>query len=450
MQRLKDQHAAESRAMRAEARLAAALESDKRQRQHHETAAASWSKERAAMSEALEAARAEHRNSMAGLQRELRLARDALREERQRSNTLVRQIKSNTAMLTRLESIESSLQREDLGRAAQRSSRPTSHRAAAARPPARQQRPHTAGPEIRHEQGGPAATNASDGPNMEGRQEMPERSGDPGVESEEAAAGGVDTGPAKTLQLEGGADAVGERDTLADGDVVVLVPTPEPTIPPSRASSAIAASTSRVAAPRVGNGVSTPPQKQPPWSAHPADAVDTITAQVQAAIAAAADQVARAGASGGSPGGSWYGENAANASPRKLGGWSSARHSGRTRTGSALETVRLTTRHRSDVDRSMQQHRAGHRPSTATGGTSTATWGASMSPRPSSGFGTAARGRLVLGGGFTVNRKSVMELREKEAGPGTHFAGVTPDGSQNDPGPRRRPSSRGYGYETRR
>jgi hypothetical protein len=60
------------------------------------------------------------------------------------------------------------------------------------------------------------------------------------------------------------------------------------------------------------------------------------------------------------------------------------------------------------------------------------------------------RKRLIFGGGFTVHRKSVMDLREKEAGRGA-FRAPTYTGAHNpetyqDTGQQRSVSSHGHGF----
>lgn len=132
--------------------------------------------------------------------------------------------------------------------------------------------------------------------------------------------------------------------------------------------------------------------------------VDSITAQVQAAIAAAAEQVARAGETGdqgwspagrmihaaaslGGGGGGVSPTVSPTRVPRAGRPWSSAE------TAEDLEVMRRLS--------------VGHRPSTPPTGVPHGTAGGGQRPR-----------RLIFGGGYAVRRKSVMELREKEAGRG--------------------------------
>jgi hypothetical protein len=465
MQHLKDRHAAEARAARAEAQLAAALETVERQRARHDAAAAAWSKEKATLAAQLEAARLEHRNGAYGLQRDLRQARDALAGERGRSNKLVKQMKKNTAMLQRLEQIESTLHHEDQRAATTATSTKQQQQQQ------QQRRPHTSAGTVSQR-----VTSGGGGGEGDGE-------GDVAFIDVAAGEGGVDT--AATNAAAGG-DGNGDGDDLFDVEyTLTAAPAPERHhttrdgpggVNPRRTSSAGAARSQGGAVSMGANGAAPHysgysdrvaqrsvtlgagrPAAAAAAAAHGGSAggasrhghghgrpasgvgvggggspspVDAITAQVQAAIAAAADQVARAGETdAASPGmmtmNGYEGGGGGGGSPTQ----------GRPRGGGRASMPAETAE---DVEVMMRRVGVGdHRPRTAPTHTV-----------PTSFVGQ--RKRLIFGGGFTVHRKSVMDLREKEAGRGA-FRAPTYTGAHNpetyqDTGQQRSVSSHGHGF----
>jgi hypothetical protein len=452
MQHLRDRQASETY-------LAKALEGAERQRARHAAAATAWEKERQTLADQLDAARAEQCTRGYGLQCDLRQARDALEEERRRSDKLVKQMRTNTSMLQRLENIDRSLH-EDQG-----TTPATSHKQNIQQPEREKQPRRPWG--VR---GGEPVHGARErGCEARGYVELGDDAvaeisyTSAGSTSQRATSGGSweVVKSAGALHSGGGDDVTFAQDSGSCGDAPATAvisgvgdgdgdgadvfntltgPKPERHTPRSGAGFSLrrtsSAGTARSppggdgrglkgASPynlkladawaqrsipigggswrsgRSGNGGGAGDGEELPSQAH---LLGTITAQVHAAIVAAAtDQAAGAWAE------SWAGTGEPHASPRTGynrggGGSTPGTSSPRPQIGRA----RSPTKTADDWD----VRRGGRRRGVTAAGASGVAGGELQAPGP----GGQQRQRLIFGGGFMVQRKSVMELREKEAG----------------------------------